>query len=184
MRFFYRRLFVDAWSTEAFEAQSMRLWAWLTGAGGVGLTLLASGLLFVQIRAREAQARVMEALHAANSELLLAYRERENLSRDLHDGSIQNFYALGLHLQRVQALFDGHPKQAQSELKKSVAMLDHSIEDLRQSAKKRLPRAVFDFFDGGAEDEVTLQDNAAAYKRLRLLPRSLTPAAPFEQTPA
>ncbi len=50
----------------------------------------------------------------------------------------------------------------------------YSIEDLRQSAKKRLPRAVFDFFDGGAEDEVTLQDNAAAYKRLRLQPRVLT----------
>ena len=132
MRFYYRRLFVEAWSTEAFEAQSMQPWAWLTGAGGAGLTLLASGLLFVQIRAREAQAGVMEALHAANSKLLLAYRERESLSRDLHDGSIQNFYALGLHLHRVQALFDGHPKQAQSELKESVAMLDYSIEALRQ----------------------------------------------------
>ena len=50
----------------------------------------------------------------------------------------------------------------------------YSIEDLRLSAKRRLPRAVFDFFDGGAEDEVTLQDNAAAYKRLRLQPRVLT----------
>lgn len=50
----------------------------------------------------------------------------------------------------------------------------YSIEDLRRLAKKRLPRAVFDFFDGGAEDELTLQDNAAAYKRLRLVPRVLT----------
>ena len=50
----------------------------------------------------------------------------------------------------------------------------YSIEDLRQAAKRRLPRAVFDFFDGGAEDELTLQDNTAAYKRLRLLPRVLT----------
>lgn len=50
----------------------------------------------------------------------------------------------------------------------------YSIEDLRQSAKRRLPRAVFDFFDGGAEDEVTLQDNMAAYQRQRLMPRALT----------
>lgn len=50
----------------------------------------------------------------------------------------------------------------------------YSIEDLRQSAKRRLPRAVFDFFDGGAEDELTLQDNMAAYKRLRLMPSVLT----------
>ena len=50
----------------------------------------------------------------------------------------------------------------------------YSIEDLRQAANRRLPRAVFDFFDGGAEDELTLQDNAAAYQRLRLMPRVLT----------
>lgn len=50
----------------------------------------------------------------------------------------------------------------------------YSIEDLRRSAKRRLPRAVFDFFDGGAEDELTLRDNAAAYQRLKLVPRVLT----------
>ena len=50
----------------------------------------------------------------------------------------------------------------------------YSIDDLRQSAKRRLPRAVYDFFDGGAEDEVTLQDNMAAYQRQRLMPRALT----------
>ena len=33
-----------------------------------------------------------------------------------------------------------------------------SIEDLRAMARRRLPRAIFDFFDGGAEDEVTLRD--------------------------
>ncbi len=50
----------------------------------------------------------------------------------------------------------------------------YSIEDLRRAAKQRLPRAVFDFFDGGAEDEISLRDNQAAYKRLRLMPRVLT----------
>ena len=50
----------------------------------------------------------------------------------------------------------------------------YSIADLRQSAQRRLPRAVFDFFDGGAEDELTLQDNTAAYQRQRLLPKVLT----------
>ena len=50
----------------------------------------------------------------------------------------------------------------------------YSIEDLRLSAKRRLPRAIFDFFDGGAEDDVTLRDNQAAYKRMRLLPKVLS----------
>ena len=48
-----------------------------------------------------------------------------------------------------------------------------NIEDLRQLAKRRLPRAIFDFFDGGAEDEVTLRENRAAFERVRLLPRVL-----------
>ncbi len=50
----------------------------------------------------------------------------------------------------------------------------YSINDLRLSAKRRLPRAVFDFFDGGAEDEITLRDNEAAFQRLRLLPKVLS----------
>ena len=48
-----------------------------------------------------------------------------------------------------------------------------SIEDLRQAARRRLPRAIFDFFDGGAEDEVALRDNIEAFKRVRLVPNSL-----------
>jgi isopentenyl diphosphate isomerase/L-lactate dehydrogenase-like FMN-dependent dehydrogenase len=49
----------------------------------------------------------------------------------------------------------------------------YSIEDLRRMARARLPRAVFDFIDGGAEDELTLRDNRAAYERRRLAPRVL-----------
>jgi (S)-mandelate dehydrogenase len=52
-----------------------------------------------------------------------------------------------------------------------------SIEDLRVLAKRRLPRAIFDFFDGGAEDEVTLRGNRAAFERVRLLPKVLVNVA-------
>ncbi|HUQ75108.1 MAG TPA: alpha-hydroxy acid oxidase, partial [Burkholderiales bacterium] len=52
-----------------------------------------------------------------------------------------------------------------------------SIEDLRTLARRRLPRAIFDFFDGGAEDEVTLRDNRAAFERVRLLPKVLVDVA-------
>jgi (S)-mandelate dehydrogenase len=48
-----------------------------------------------------------------------------------------------------------------------------SIEDLRQAARRRLPRCVFEFFDGGAEDELTLRDNRAAFERVKLLPKVL-----------
>src|SRR5258706_1188529 len=48
-----------------------------------------------------------------------------------------------------------------------------NIEDLRRMARRRIPRAIFDFFDGGAEDETTLRENRAAFERVRLLPKVL-----------
>src|SRR6266699_7235850 len=59
-----------------------------------------------------------------------------------------------------------------------------TIEDLRRLAEKRLPRAVFDFFDGGAEDETTLRDNRAAFERVRLAPRTLTGVAQIDTASA
>jgi len=41
-------------------------------------------------------------------------------------------------------------------------------------AKRRLPRAIFDFFDGAAEDEITLRENRAAFERVRIAPKMLT----------
>ena len=49
----------------------------------------------------------------------------------------------------------------------------HSIADLRRLAKRRLPRAVFDYADGAAEDEVTARRNEAAFEDYDLLPRVL-----------
>jgi len=48
-----------------------------------------------------------------------------------------------------------------------------SVEDLRRIARRRLPGGVFDYIDGGAEDERTLARNAAAYARLEFRPRVL-----------
>lgn len=48
-----------------------------------------------------------------------------------------------------------------------------STADLRIMARRCLPRSVFEFIDGGAEDELTLADNRAAFERVRLVPRVL-----------
>lgn len=40
-----------------------------------------------------------------------------------------------------------------------------NIVELRRLARRRLPRGVFGYIDGGAEDEVTLRANTAAYRR-------------------
>lgn len=46
-----------------------------------------------------------------------------------------------------------------------------SIADLRLLARRRLPKAVFDFIDGGAADERTLRGNESAFDDWFLIPR-------------
>jgi L-lactate dehydrogenase (cytochrome)/(S)-mandelate dehydrogenase len=49
----------------------------------------------------------------------------------------------------------------------------HSVAAMRLLARRRLPRLVFDFIDGGAEDERALRRNEEALGQTRLLPRPL-----------
>ena len=49
----------------------------------------------------------------------------------------------------------------------------YNIHDLREMARKRLPRGVFEFVDRGTEDEVALRNNRAAFERIRFRPRTL-----------
>lgn len=56
----------------------------------------------------------------------------------------------------------------------------YCIERLREVARSRLPRGVFDFYDGGAEDEITLADNCNAFRRTRLSPHVLRNVAQID----
>ena len=49
----------------------------------------------------------------------------------------------------------------------------YNIEDLRKMAKRRLPKVIFDYLDGGADDEVTLQNNRTAFSEYSLIARTL-----------
>ena len=48
-----------------------------------------------------------------------------------------------------------------------------NVDDLRSLAKRRLPAGVFDYIDGGAEDEITLRNNVDAYRNVSFKPRVL-----------
>ena len=45
------------------------------------------------------------------------------------------------------------------------------VEDFRPIARRRLPKAVFDYLDGGAEGEVTLRENCRAFEDITFRPR-------------
>jgi L-lactate dehydrogenase (cytochrome) len=48
-----------------------------------------------------------------------------------------------------------------------------NVSDLRIRARKRLPKQIFDFIDGGAGDETTLRANRTAFDRVLLRPSQL-----------
>ena len=63
-------------------------------------------------------------------------------------------------------------RSAQHDTTRSVASPRViNIEDLRRAAKRRLPRVVFDYIDGGAEDERTLRANCRAFEEVTFRPR-------------
>lgn len=49
----------------------------------------------------------------------------------------------------------------------------YNIDDLRELARRRLPKGLFEFVDRGAEDELTLTRNRTAFDKKELLPRVL-----------
>ena len=48
-----------------------------------------------------------------------------------------------------------------------------NVADLRLRARRALPPALFDFIEGGADDEVTMRRNTSAFDGYELLPRHL-----------
>jgi L-lactate dehydrogenase (cytochrome) len=49
----------------------------------------------------------------------------------------------------------------------------HDLDDLRRAARRRLPRPVFGYLDGGADEQITLAANVAALRRWQFRPRVL-----------
>jgi L-lactate dehydrogenase (cytochrome) len=49
----------------------------------------------------------------------------------------------------------------------------YDISDLRRAAKRRIPRPVFDYVEGAADEEISVTANVAAFRSWRFLPRVL-----------
>ena len=49
----------------------------------------------------------------------------------------------------------------------------HDIDDLRAVGRRLIPRPVFDYVDGGADEEVSLRANTRAFRQYRFQPRAL-----------
>jgi L-lactate dehydrogenase (cytochrome) len=49
----------------------------------------------------------------------------------------------------------------------------HTLDDLRTAARGRVPKAVFDYVEGGAESEISLRRNRSAFEKIEFSPRVL-----------
>lgn len=58
--------------------------------------------------------------------------------------------------------------------REKLARRFYNIETLRRTARRVLPKVIFDFADGGAEDEITLARNEDDFDALELVPRMCT----------
>ena len=57
-----------------------------------------------------------------------------------------------------------------------------NIEDLRKIARKKLPKPLFNYIDGGADDETNVRGNTHAFDNTRLVPEYLIDVAKIDTT--
>lgn len=76
-----------------------------------------------------------------------------------------------MKLREIASLFCAPPRIADATQRRLAAC--RTIADLRRVASRRLPRSVYDYVSGGAEDELTLRRNRTALKQAAFVPNVL-----------
>jgi L-lactate dehydrogenase (cytochrome) len=88
--------------------------------------------------------------------------------------SVANRYdraAMGNVLRNVRSVLDF--RMPETDLVARRLTSSANVADLRRIARRRLPRGVFDYIDGAAEDERTMASNALAFERRTFVPQIL-----------
>jgi len=116
----------------AFEAGSPRYMARLTFFAGAAVTLLATALVGVGLRAQNRQRLLTEQIRDARDALVAAEQQRQRLSHDLHDNTVQTLYAIQLGLGHTSQKLDSEPAHARRELSTVRAELDGVIAGIRR----------------------------------------------------
>ena len=95
----------------------------IVGAGAIGTLLLI-------LLARAGMSRRRLRAQVAEGERRLA-EERERVMLELHDGAIQQIYAIGMHLERSRQQVGQDPASAKRTIADAAAHLNLVIQDLR-----------------------------------------------------
>ena len=131
MKHYSRRLLFDFYTTPAFDPHSLRRWPLMAGLAGGCVTLLVAGLVFSQTQARLREAADADRLRAANEQLAAALRDRERISRELHDGALQSIYAVGLGLAHCRNIFAAQPERVPALISETMNSINSLVTELR-----------------------------------------------------
>ncbi len=71
---------------------------------------------------------------------LAVLEERERIGMDLHDGIIQDIYAVGLTLEHARLLLNDNPQSARQSIEQAIADLNSTIRDIRAYILDLRPR--------------------------------------------
>jgi signal transduction histidine kinase len=131
MQFQAQEWTVSFYTTPLFERESSRYRPWTAIALGATLSALVAALLFIQIHARLRQESTAAELRSACEDLQRVQNERERISRDIHDGSIQSLYGLQLTLGHYDRLRTRQPQAAGKVFEQCRTTVDALIAELR-----------------------------------------------------
>ena len=88
-------------------------------------------LQVVEVFALHAGIAIENARLHAEIQRLVVVDERERIGKDLHDGIIQNLYAVGLSLEDVPQMMIDAPDEAAARVERAIDSLHHTIRDIR-----------------------------------------------------
>jgi len=95
--------------------------------------------LLVSVSAGAGTAIENARLHS-NARRLAVLEERERIGMDLHDGTIQSIYGVGLALENARLLLRENPQYAEERLVKAMEDLNRTIRDIRNYILDLRPR--------------------------------------------
>jgi signal transduction histidine kinase len=111
-----------AWiNTATFPIPPALIWALLGSLWVIGLI---KTLTYIQWQ--------IETWIESVEQLQTLAADRERISRDLHDGTIQSIYAAGLMLEGIQLLIPEDPARAQAQLGRVMDTLNQTIQEIRR----------------------------------------------------
>ena len=124
--------------TPLFYSHSERGRSWLVAGMGSALSVALALLVYVQGRGRQNAELLAQELAESRDLLRSTSEDRARLSRELHDGSIQSLYAIGLSLRRSQSK-PNNPELLARCVDQAADQLDRVIADLRGYLISRRP---------------------------------------------